>query len=101
MARSIPYKEFLSDYLQDTEIAFGYLNEVLADYKTSDELSQKRFLLCLRNIAQALGKKNIFSETTLETENPRLRTLIQIVEGLFDCEIVIQLIRKPKSPPKT
>ena len=105
MPRSIPYEEFLSEYLKDPEIALGYLNEVLESYKADDEFSQKKLLLCLRNIALAKGGMNELAKNTglgreslyktlSEDGNPQLGTLTKIVNALFDFEVEVKIIRK-------
>ncbi len=107
MSRSIPFDNFLFQYLKDTERALGYLNEVLSNYKDNDKESQEELLLCLRSIAHAqggmsnlakktgLGRESLY-KTLSETGNPRLGSLTKIIEALFDFEVEVKIMRKNK-----
>ncbi len=104
MPISVPFDEVLSEYLLDTERAMGFLNAALENYDAQDKLSQKTFILCLRSVAEAQGKMDIFTEIvgTEEEEiktfgNPHLGNFIKIVDTLLGFETTVQVVHKNTS----
>ena len=83
------YEEELSQRLKNPKYAAEYLNAVLMD--KGDDL-QERFLLALRDVAQAHGIKSLAHEADIAREalyrvlsgngNPELATLLSLLNAL-------------------